>query len=414
MARGDAAVNPPCRLDDYRWLTGDEARRWLDWLAAEPGSLVARASRLRKRLSAERVHLLLEQVELHRRARAKFAHAERMFFTPTRLEQATDQYVAGYKASRFPREVPLADLCCGIGGDLLMLARRGPIVGVDCDPVMVLFAEANLRASGQGGAGPWRTEVRVEDATAASVSAVAAWHIDPDRRAGGARTTTLAQCRPGQFTIERLLGECARGVVKLAPATEVPPAWSERAELEWIGRDRQCRQLVAWFGGLAEHPGRRRATIVANDAPQAVRTLVGSEATRAPRTDAVGPYLFDPDPAVLGARLLGALAAEHGLAQFAPEAAYLTGECPASDAAVACFEVTDVLPFDLKRLRGLLKARHVGRLEIKKRAVPNRPEDVRRRLHLRGDASATLLLAPIAGRVTAIVARRWKESKRAE
>ncbi len=70
----------------------------------------------------------------------------RLFFTPLGLEQATDGWIADYKAQRFTAGRRAIDFCCGIGGDLLALSLRGPTVGIDRDPVAALFAEANCRA----------------------------------------------------------------------------------------------------------------------------------------------------------------------------------------------------------------------------------------------------------------------------
>ena len=75
---------------------------------------------LRKELSAERVHLVLQQAALRHRARDKFAAAERMFFTPLGLEQATDEVIAQHKAQRFAERLgsPRA------GGRSLLRNRR--------------------------------------------------------------------------------------------------------------------------------------------------------------------------------------------------------------------------------------------------------------------------------------------------
>ncbi len=115
--------------------------------------LVRLAAELREALSANRVHLILEQVQLREKAREKFPQADRMFFTPLGLQQATDAWIAAYKAGRFARGEPVADLCCGIGGDLMALAARGPVQGVDRDPATAILAEANVRqrASQRGG-----------------------------------------------------------------------------------------------------------------------------------------------------------------------------------------------------------------------------------------------------------------------
>src|SRR5262245_19577967 len=87
-------------LADYQWLTESKAAELLTELAADPAPLHTVVARLRSQLTATRAHLLLEQIELRRRAAEKFTHADRMFFTRTALEQATDEQTAAYKANR--------------------------------------------------------------------------------------------------------------------------------------------------------------------------------------------------------------------------------------------------------------------------------------------------------------------------
>jgi hypothetical protein len=117
-------------------------------------------------------------------------------------------------------------------------------------------------------------------------------------------------------------------------------------------------------------------------------------------------YVFDIDPAVLAAHLKGALAAEHGLSALDLGPTYLTGNRAIADAALSCFEVTDVLPFEKRRLARHLREHTIGRLEIKKRGVDLDPDSLRRELTLRGDNEATLLVTLVGGRPTAILARR--------
>ena len=309
--------------------------------------------------------------------------------------------MARYKAGRFTRRdetaatTLIADLCCGIGGDLLALAARGPVVSIDCNPTAAHFAAANT------GATVCRADVERFD-----VSDFAAWHIDPDRRAAGRRTTALASCQPTLATIERLLTEVPHAAVKLAPATRVPTKWSERCELEWISRDRECRQLVAWHGNLAQSAGQCRASVLPAACCLAARTLTGAPNQPIPIADKPDHYVFDVDPAVLAARLTGVLAAEHDLSALDSGPSYLTGPRSIDDAALACFEVADVLPLQLRKLALALRERSIGQLEIKKRGVNIDPERLRRDLKLRGDQSATLLITRIASRPSAILARR--------
>lgn len=393
----------PVTADHYRWLTSAEGTRWLQQCQEDQAPLHQRAQTLRRDLSAEQTHLVLEQLELRARAVAKFEHAAQMFFTRTGLEQSTDGWIAAYKARRFPGGEPCADLCCGIGGDLLSLGRHSTTVGVERDEAVAILARANC--SQTPAESTLCPAVTIDDAALFPVEEYAAWHIDPDRRPQGHRTTRIELHEPSDEKLAALLARNPAAAMKLAPAAEVPAAWSAQAELEWISRDRQCRQLVAWFGPLTCAPGQRRATIVFHD-QRRPRTVVGMPDLQVPVSAQIDTYVFEPDPAVLAAHLTGALAAQHGIAALAPQVAYLTGPVLIDDPALAAFEVTDVLPFQPKRLKQLLRARRIGRLEIKKRGVAQSPEQLRKQLAVPGDESATLLLARLEQGITAILARR--------
>ena len=238
----------------------------------------------------------------------------------------------------------------------------------------------------------------------------AAWHIDPDRRPTGRRTTRVELYDPDPAVIAQWLSRSPDAAVKLAPAAEIPRLWGPAVEAEWIGRDRQCRQLVAWFGRLARYPGQRSATVLTRIGSMGVsaRTVVAGDGPAVPLASGLGRYVLEPDPAVLAAGLADALAAEHGLAALLPGGGYLTGDRPVlDDPALGCFEVLESLPLDLKRLRQLLTARDIGPLEIKKRGVDVDPQFLRRRLGLRGSQPAVLVIAPLDASVTAMLCKRW-------
>ncbi len=378
-------------LADYQWLAGDEGKTWLDQLRSSQQPLLQQAKLLRKTLDAQRTHLLLEQLDLQSRAREKFCHADRMLFTRQSLEQSTDELIAALKAERFPTDVPLADLCCGIGGDLLAIAQRGCTVAVDRDPVMQLFAAANCRALG----------VRVErvdasDVRGLSFEGLAAWHLDPDRRPTGKRTTRVTNVEPSVEVIDQMLAACGDAAIKLAPATEVPEHWQSNAECQWIGSRRECRQQVVWFGGLAEHPGRHSA-IMLNPAGQPSRTLVGRPALFVDIANEIGQYVYEPAPVVLAADLTGTLANEYGLQALAAGVDYLTADRIVNDGLLSGFQVKDVIPFDQRKLRGILRQRGIGRVEVKKRGVDVDTAQLQRRLSSSEQGDGIAANRPVPG-----------------
>jgi hypothetical protein len=396
-------------LEDYRWLVSEAARPWLertrDELTAARGASATLLNRLRKDLSAAQAHLLVEQVELRQRAREKFSRAEQMFFTRKCLEQATDERIAAYKASRFIPPGAVADLCCGIGGDALALARRGCVIAVDEDPIACLLVQANSVACGLDAA---NLRTSTGDAAAFSVERVAAWHMDPDRRVHGKRTTRVDLFQPPLATIESLVKRNRNASIKLAPAAEAPEEWSQEAELEWLGSRGECRQQVAWFGLLARHPGRRSATIV--DAAGGPRTIVGTGDERIPVSAELGRYLYEPHAAILAAKLTSALCHEYALAAISAGIAYLTNDIVIRDPALAAFEVREILPLDQKQLKAWCRKHRVGRLEVKKRGVELDPEKLRRAIVADGEQSATLVVTAVGGKARAIVTGRLSEA----
>jgi hypothetical protein len=329
-------------LDDYHWLTSPAAQPWLAEPPADPARWIPH---LRKTLSPERAHLVVDTLELRHRARDKFRLADQMFFTRKGLEQATDEIIAAHKARRFDTGVQVSDFCCGIGGDFLALAARGPARGVDRDEALTLLAATNARVYGVSG--DQCSVVASELGRFADESG--SWHCDPDRRPAGHRATRGELFEPTLETLTQLIARRPNAAIKLAPATQPPDQWTAQAECEWIESRGECRQQVAWFGDLARSPGKRSATILADG--ERIRTITGLPDDRPPTADAILRYLYEPAAAVLAAKLVTELCREYSLVTLASGVAYLTGDRPLDDLALAVFEVFDVLPFDRKQLR---------------------------------------------------------------
>ena len=387
-------------LDDYEWLTGSEAARLLEEFSAATEPVHQQLDKLRKTLSAERSRLIVQQVELRVRAAVKFGDlAAGMFFVDLALQQATDLTTARYKASRIPNEKPVVDYCCGIGGDLLAFAERGPSTGWDLAPELAHLANANLKAAQLAGS----SKVCVGDVEAQTPGPNEIWHVDPDRRTGGRRSTQIEWHSPGPELLDRWLTQNPNGLLKLAPATVVHEAWSQQAELEWITHDRQCRQQVAWFGELASAGGLHRATVLKNETSA---TFIGTPDVPPPQTNKIYRYIYDTDPSLRAAHLTGAITEELGLFALKSGASYLTSDTVVRHPLLSCFEVLEQLPLRVSTLAKYLRSKNIGQLEIKKRDVGTDPERLRKQLKLSGSESATLLLTTLGKSEIALLARR--------
>ncbi|MCZ4354935.1 hypothetical protein O4H61_20750, partial [Roseovarius aestuarii] len=86
--------------------------------------------------------------------------------------------------------------------------------------------------------------------------------------------------------------------------------------------------------------------------------------------------------------------------------AYLTSDSALTSPFVQSFRVRETMPANPKAISTALKAHGIGRREIKKRGVDVDPAAFRKKLTLRGDQEATLILARIGDRRVAILADR--------
>ncbi|MGZ5400134.1 MAG: class I SAM-dependent methyltransferase [Nocardioides sp.] len=376
-------------LDAFRWLLTDAGQSLLASAAtalADGGDELAVQSELRRGAAAAQVAVALTQVELRRRAEPRFGDlAARMYFTPDGLEQATRLSVARHRAGRLQAAstATLIDLGCGIGGDLLAASAAGlTVAGVDLDPVRVAVARANLAALDLPGA------VSLADATTLDTSPFDVAYADPARRSGRGRTFSPEGWTPPWSFIERLLRRDS--CVKVAPGIphDLVP---DGVEAEWVSDRGEVKEAALWSGRLAS--AERRATVIGNGG---LATLTDEDDPGADVRE-VGAYLYEPDGAVIRAGLVTAVAAGVGGGLLDPKIAYVTGDEPFRTPFARAYRVLEPLPYREKQLKAALRERGIGVLTIKKRGVSVVPDELRQRLALRGDATATIVMTRVAG-----------------
>jgi SAM-dependent methyltransferase len=178
-------------VETFRALLRPPGQRLLRLVieGVEDSTALTLGSRLRRDHPPELVAAALTQAALRRKARPKFGpDADIMYFTPAGLEQATGSLVAVHRARRFAGRGRVADLCCGVGGDLVALARAGlDLTGADRDPVTAEVARANLAVLSLGA----RARVECADVQSYDLTAYDAIFCDPSRRTGRGRTTSV-------------------------------------------------------------------------------------------------------------------------------------------------------------------------------------------------------------------------------
>ncbi|TQS25973.1 class I SAM-dependent methyltransferase [Microbispora sp. KK1-11] len=391
-------------LDAFRTLLTPAGRGALDEavkILAGGADPVAAASALRRSHPADLAAAALTQASLRRRAEAKFgSDAAVMYFTPHGLEQATRPEVAAHRAARIraarirasgePEDGPaVLDVCCGIGGDLLALARAGcPVDAVDLDPLTVEIARANAAALGLSRL----AGVRMGDAALADPGGYGLLFADPARRGARGRTFDPMAYSPTWPVVLDLVARAPAACLKVAPG--IPYEFiPEGAEAEWVSYRGEVKEAAIWTG---MGPGGRRATLLPSGS---TLTASGAEAETGP----VSRYLYEPDGAAVRAHLVAEVAALVSGRLVDPRIAYITSDRLVRTEWAPCYEVTDVMPFSLKRLRAVLRERRVGVVTIKKRGSAVDVERLRKDLRLSGDNSTVIVLTRIEERPFALL-----------
>lgn len=354
--------------------------------------------------SPDLVSAVVGQAHLRARATAKFGpFAARMLFTRAGLEQATRLGVAARHAQRIRRAglTSVADLGCGIGGDALAFAGAGLAVhAVDADEVTAALAAYNLAPFGDDATVRHAT---AEDALGEPVPGQAIW-MDPARRTSGHSETRRVSADDYSPSLDWAFAVAAQRPtgIKLGPAHD-RDALPTDAETQWVSADGSVVELVVWSRELAREGVRRSALVIRGERSH---ELTGAADAEDAPVRALGAFLHEPDGAVIRARLIGDVARSLDAGMLDARIAYLTSDAALTSPFVQSFRVRETLPITPKTINAALKTHGIGRIEIKKRGVDVDPAAFRRKLTLRGDAEATLILARFGDQRRAILADR--------
>jgi hypothetical protein len=349
---------------------------------------------LRKSHLPAEASALAEQATLRSKAIQRFGHDPSMLLTAPGLEMMTHPLVAQRRARRLAAlGLLVADLTCGLGGDLRACAEVGmQTTGIERAPATAILARANVPSA----------EIVIGDAARPPLHLGSlAVILDPSRRDASRRTFDPASFSPPWDTCLELLSAARAGVLKAPPGLDrerVPAS----AEMEAVQLGTGMREVTIWTGHGAA-PGLRRAVLLPAGAE------LTSEAPECPEERGpIGRYVFDPESCVTRAGLVRHLAHRLGAWMLDNQVAYLSTDTPAFDPLAATFEVLEVVPFSVRRLKELLAARGWRADEVRRRAFPVEPEELQRLLGRAKGEPVTILCTTIAGSRTVVVARRLR------
>ena len=385
-----------------RWVVSGEAEPFLTWAgqAGEPSSLRV-GEMLRRELPPERAAAVLDLVSLRGRASRKLGEISPfVFLTQDSLEQATRWDVAQWRARRLAGLgiTHVIDAGCGVGIDSLGFRVAGASVsGIERDPVLAVFAEANLAIKTI----PEGSSVVVRDLTQSldwlPTSPTSALFLDPARRTTRGRSWDIADLSPSwEFVQQAIARTPGPAVVKLAPGFPrhlIP----KEAAVTWVSHGGDLVETTLWIGTGAH----REAVVLNGSTPACI-----AEGDTLPPPGPIGDYIYEPDPAVIRAHAIPTLARITSAHPLADSIAYLTSDTLVPTQFAQAFQVEQVMDFSQRALKSWVRANEIGAVEIKVRGLDIDPATFRRTLGLKGKNSASIILTPTPSGAKAVIVRR--------
>lgn len=294
------------------------------------------------------------------------------------LQLSTPEIVAAYIAKRLRTDI-IADLGCGIGGQVIFFAREcKKVYAVERDPEKLEYAKKNCELYGVKNV-EFILGDALEKSTVEKVSDANIIFSDPARPLSE-KERTLANLEPPITEILRLYSDVTPELAFHAPPQMPPSRINLDCEHEYLSLNGQLNRLTLYFGALKECE--RSAVVLPGGA-----RLCSSDAVVIKSGD-MREYVYEPEPSVVKAELLNELA--HAMEEKGDEIFFYKGDSKRmlltssklirSPFIKDAYTVVGKTEMDVSAIKELLKSERAGKVVLRFDIEPERYWDVRKKL----------------------------------
>ena len=347
------------------------------------------------------VRAMAEQIACRKRATLKLPSLSLfpLLYTRLGLEQASGERAAEYKANLLTGR-SIIDLTGGLGIDSIFFARHfETVVYCERDPELAELAGYNRRVLGMT-----NVEMRVGDAAEIlenypdnSFDWV---FVDPARREEGRRSVGLEASSPDVVRMhDRMLRIAPKVCVKASPALEIKDLHCRLpglASVIVVSVGGECKEILLMLDRA--HPSGVKPTVRAVCLGERLFEIASQDEAAAGRAVASAPghWLYEPDAAIIKARLTGELARSLNLEFLNGSVDYLTSERFVEDFPGRVFRVEEWLPFKPKSFGAFLRDRAITGAAIQRRDFPLSTDEIRKKFRLRESSEVYLFFTKSA------------------
>jgi hypothetical protein len=334
------------------------------------------------------VRAMAEQLACRQKAVKKLPtlSLHNLLYTPLALEQSSGERTAVYKAS-FMSGKRVIDLSGGLGVDTMFLARVfQEVIYCERDSLLCAVVEHNLKVSGI-------TNVQIKNGE--SISLLAEYpddsfdwiFVDPARREEGRRSIALEAASPDVVVShDQLLRHAQRVCIKASPALEISGLKKLLPTLRTIlvvSVDRECKEVLLLLERAYPADGHVQVKAVCLNADsEEITDVTGGGETQRVVAASVKEYLYEPDPAIIKARLSAVLARDSSLEFVNKTVDYLTADLQIEAFPGRTFRVVECIPYKPKSFRSFLERHAIKGASIQRRDFPLSTAEIRKKYRL--------------------------------
>ena len=358
------------------------------------------------------VRAIAEQLACRQKAAKKLPRLSphNLLYTPLALEQASGERSAEYKTSLLSGK-KVIDLSGGLGVDSIYLSRAfHDVVYCERDPLLCSLFQHNLKQCGV-------TNVQVKNGDSIDLLSMYPddffdWiFVDPARREQGRRSIGLEAASPDVVRCQEiLLRKAERVCIKASPALELSglkKLLPSLCTIIVVSVDRECKEILLLLDRRALQKTVTIKAVCMSSVSDAVAEILGDGAIDRTVASSVKKYFYEPDPAIIKAKLTARFARDSGFEFVNSSVDYLTSDRLAEAFPGRTFRLIECVLYKPKTFRAFLERHEIGGASIQRRDFPLSAEELRKKYRLlESDKAFLFFTRDHAGRPVAIYALR--------
>ncbi|MEI8186720.1 MAG: class I SAM-dependent methyltransferase [Chlorobiaceae bacterium] len=333
------------------------------------------------------VRAIAEQLACRKKAAKKLPHCSQhnLLYTPLALEQASGERTAEYKASLMSGK-RVVDLSGGLGVDSMFLSRVfQEVVYCERDPLLCALFQYNLKQSGI-----FHVQVKHGD----SIDLLSVYpddffdwiFVDPARREEGRRSIGLESASPDVVAChDMFLRKAGRVCIKASPALELSglkKLLPSLCSIIVVSVDRECKEILLLLErSVLPKPFTVKAVCLST-ASNTVTEISGGGDIERSMVSSVKEFFYEPDPAIIKAKLTARLSREFGFDFVNKAVDYLTSDRLAEAFPGRIFRMIECVLYKPKTFKAFLERHDIVGASIQRRDFPLSTDDLRKKYRL--------------------------------